>query len=583
MFEKLNQLPVSLKVKLLIAIGLSTAVMIALICTAFLWNEKTTFQTVLERQNQVLGGIIAENVAVFLEFDTPDEAKKLLSTLKVEASVMAAAVYRPDHKLFASYQRKDSDKKILPARPPEKSVWNANTGVLELSLPIMLEKKQIGRVYLQSDSENFRDKLMASTSFAVVLALGGLLMILVLGYFIMDFLVSRPLKKSAQVIDAMAQGDFSQVLEIHSKDEVGLIAASINQTIVGIKQATGQDKLDWQRIAEQKQREEEQKRKDAEQRQRDEERRVKDAEQRKRDEEQRIKDAEQRKRDEEQRIKDAEQRKKEKAQMQRDLEQSEALASASGVFSSLSQKLSQNADLTTEQATQVSVTFQQMNSELYTIASSMEEMRASIQEINRHVVGVNQMGGKAVAETRVTNQVVSELGEKSQSIGQVIQFISSIAEQTKLLALNAAIEAARAGEFGKGFGVVASEIKSLAKETSESANSISGEIFAIQEDVNKVVGAIESITQMIQQINDLQSMIAAAIEEQAATTQTIDTNVQHAVVGSQSILKSTDKLVEISRVTSQGAQTLNDSAAELAEMANYLQEQNQAEREFSIL
>lgn len=540
MFEKMNQLPFSLKVKLLIAIGLNTAVMIALICTAFLWNEKATFQTVLERQYQILGGIIAENVAIFLEFDTPDEAKKLLSTLKVESGVMAAAVYRPDHKLFASYQRKDLEKTSLPAKPPEKSVWNAYTGVLALNLPIRLKTKQIGQIYIQADSENFRDKLKASTLFAVVLALGALLMILVLGYFMVDLLVSRPLKKSAQVIDAMAQGDFSQVLEIHSKDEVGLIASSINQTIVGIKQATGQDKLDWQKIAEQKQR------------------------------------------DEEQRIKDAELREKEKAQMQRDMEQSEALASASGVFSSLSQKLSQNADLTTDQATQVSATFQQMNNELYTIASSMEEMRASIQEINRHVVGVNQMGGKAVAETRVTNQVVSELGEKSHSIGQVIQFISSIAEQTKLLALNAAIEAARAGEFGKGFGVVASEIKSLAKETSESANSISGEIFAIQEDVSKVVSAIESITQMIQQINDLQSMIAAAIEEQAATTQTIDSNVQHAVAGSRSILKSTDKLVEISRVTSQGAQTLHDSAAELAEMAIQLQDQNQAEREFAV-
>ncbi|PIQ27918.1 hypothetical protein COW36_08885 [bacterium (Candidatus Blackallbacteria) CG17_big_fil_post_rev_8_21_14_2_50_48_46] len=578
MFEKINQLPVSLKAKLLIAIGLNTAVIIALICTAFLWNEKTTFHSVLERQTQVLGGIISENASVFLEFDTPEEAKKLLSTLKVESGVMAAAVYRQDNKIFAQYLRKGSEKSPLPTLPQENKLWDEQRGILEMSLPILLEKKQIGRVYLKTDSDHFRQKLNSSTQFALVLAFVGILILQLLGYFMIDLLVSRPLKISAKVIEAMARGDLTQVLEIHSKDEVGLMADSINQTIAGIKQATGQEVLDWQVIAEQKKREEIQKIKDAEQRQRDEEQRRKDAEQRQRDEEQRRKDTEQRQRDEEQRFKDAEQREKEKVQLERDMEQSEALASASGVFSSLSQKLSQNADMTTEQATQVSATFQQMNTELYTIASSMEEMRASIQEINRHVVGVNQMGNQAVSESLITNQVVAQLGEKSISIGQVIQFISSIAEQTKLLALNAAIEAARAGEFGKGFGVVASEIKSLAKETSASANSISEEIFAIQNDVNKVVGAIESITSMIQQINDLQSMIAAAIEEQAATTQSIDSNVQHAVVGSQSILKSTDQLVEISRVTSQGAQTLNESALELAEMAKELQKQNQEER-----
>ena len=111
-----------------------------------------------------------------------------------------------------------------------------------------------------------------------------------------------------------------------------------------------------------------------------------------------------------------------------------------------------------------------------------------------------------------------KLGVSSAEIGKVVKVITSIAEQTNLLALNATIEAARAGEAGKGFAVVANEVKELAQETAKATEDISQRIEAIQGDTAGAVEAIGQIAEIIGQINDYQTTIASAVEEQTATT-----------------------------------------------------------------
>ena len=122
----------------------------------------------------------------------------------------------------------------------------------------------------------------------------------------------------------------------------------------------------------------------------------------------------------------------------------------------------------------------------------------------------------AVEVANKTNATVEKLGASSVDIGKIIAVITSIAEQTNLLALNATIEAARAGDSGKGFAVVANEVKELAKETANATDEISRKIQAIQLDADASMQAISQISEIIAQINDLQTSIAGAVEEQSA-------------------------------------------------------------------
>jgi methyl-accepting chemotaxis protein len=166
--------------------------------------------------------------------------------------------------------------------------------------------------------------------------------------------------------------------------------------------------------------------------------------------------------------------------------------------------------------------------------------------------------------------VVLRLGTSSAEIGEVIKVITSIAEQTNLLALNATIEAARAGEAGKGFGVVATEVKDLARRTALSSEKIGRNIATIQSDAQEAVTAIGEITSIIRQINDIQTVVAAAVEEQAATTSEIGRSVGEAATGSDDIARNITGVAEAARSTTQGAAETHRSAEELARLAGAL-------------
>jgi methyl-accepting chemotaxis protein len=156
--------------------------------------------------------------------------------------------------------------------------------------------------------------------------------------------------------------------------------------------------------------------------------------------------------------------------------------------------------------------------------------------------------------------------------GQIIKAITSIAEQTNLLALNATIEAARAGDAGKGFAVVASEVKDLAQETARASEDIVSKIDSIQVTTQRATEAIGQISGVVRQISQIQDTIAAAVQEQTATTGEINRNVSELATGSQQIADNIAGVAEVAAGTSADAGTTQQAAASLAAMANQLRE-----------
>ncbi|MFZ2159209.1 MAG: methyl-accepting chemotaxis protein [Bradyrhizobium sp.] len=213
----------------------------------------------------------------------------------------------------------------------------------------------------------------------------------------------------------------------------------------------------------------------------------------------------------------------------------ETVSSASSELETSAGTLTSTAERAQELTTAVAAASEEASTNVQSVASATEEMASSVNEISRQVQESARMANEAVDQTRRTNDRVSALSKAAARIGDVVELINTIAEQTNLLALNATIEAARAGEAGRGFAVVASEVKALAEQTAKATGEIGQQIAGIQAATQESVGAIQEISSTIEKLSEISSTIAAAVEEQGAATQEISRNVQQAAHGTQQV------------------------------------------------
>jgi methyl-accepting chemotaxis protein len=218
------------------------------------------------------------------------------------------------------------------------------------------------------------------------------------------------------------------------------------------------------------------------------------------------------------------------------------------------------------------------------VAGAMEEMSASIQEVAGNSTKGAEISHHADQQARSTKQLMTELDESARQISKIVDIINHIAEQTNLLALNASIEAASAGEAGRGFAVVANEVKALARQSASASEDIRRQIELIQKNATSAVGAIDEVSRVIQQVSQMTSSIAAAVEEQSATvsevtrslhevsssTSALASQVSGSVTGTEEVSRNIREVSDVSANAAQSAAEVTANAARLNALAGDL-------------
>ena len=488
---------ISIKKKLTIATATVTVVVLVLASIGFITYDTRSFREGMIRELTTFGQVIGNNASAALVFQDEGSAKEILSALNAKTHIVTAALYEPDGKVLALYHRQATE--VTPPKPEEEGYRFSDTDLV-LFQKVVLDSKNVGTLYLQSDIEELSTRrnyiLLAILVLAVLMGLGNLISL----YFVRR--ITQPLEQMTRVAVNMASGDFTQTIESNSNDEIGVLATAFSRMASSLKGMISKIQgASQQIIAVSGQLSEIGKK-------------VADGS---------IHQAE----STESTSVSIEEMNTTVKNISENADSvslsAQSTASALGEMSvairqvaESTQSLSSSVEDTTSSLMQMSNSISSVSENINALSVSSNETAASISEVNASIKGVEENAKKSshLAEKvsgdaqdlsagamqqaiqgmekikKTVDQsatVINKLDERATRIGKILTVIDEITRQTNLLALNASILAAQAGHEGKGFGVVAEEIKNLADRTTHSTKEINQLIADVQSEAKGAV------------------------------------------------------------------------------------------------